>query len=148
MITSGQPSGATVQPDNPIQSRPCQVHTQASLPSASASTQNAGAAALSLAYRLAPEFPFPAGLRDAIDAYRFLLTKGFPARSIVLAGDGSGGGLAFSTLLGIRNAGLEMPAACIALSPWADMTLSGNKLAVRGCVFGICRDGGTWTRVK
>jgi acetyl esterase/lipase len=85
----------------------------------------AGAAALSLDYRLAPEFPFPAGLRDAIDAYRFLLSKNFPARSIVLAGDGSGGGLAFATLLGIRNAGLEMPAACVALSPWADMTLSG-----------------------
>jgi uncharacterized protein (DUF2147 family) len=30
----------------------------------------------------------------------------------------------------------------------SDMTLSGDKLAVRGCVLGICRDGGTWTRVK
>ena len=30
----------------------------------------------------------------------------------------------------------------------ADMTLTGDKLAVRGCVFGICRDGGTWSRVK
>ncbi|WP_054008678.1 DUF2147 domain-containing protein [Cypionkella psychrotolerans] len=30
----------------------------------------------------------------------------------------------------------------------SDMMLAGNKLAVRGCVFGICRDGGTWTRVK
>lgn len=30
----------------------------------------------------------------------------------------------------------------------SDMTLTGNKLAVRGCVFGICRDGGTWLRVK
>ncbi len=30
----------------------------------------------------------------------------------------------------------------------ADMTLSGDKLAVRGCVLGICRDGGTWTRVQ
>lgn len=30
----------------------------------------------------------------------------------------------------------------------SDMTLTGNKLAVRGCVMGICRDGGTWTRVK
>ncbi|MBP6736465.1 MAG: DUF2147 domain-containing protein [Rhodobacteraceae bacterium] len=30
----------------------------------------------------------------------------------------------------------------------SDMTLSGNSLAVRGCVLGICRDGGTWTRVK
>ena len=30
----------------------------------------------------------------------------------------------------------------------ADMTLSGNSLSVRGCVLGICRDGGTWKRVK
>lgn len=29
-----------------------------------------------------------------------------------------------------------------------DMTLTGNNLAVRGCVLGICRDGGTWKRVK
>jgi uncharacterized protein (DUF2147 family) len=29
-----------------------------------------------------------------------------------------------------------------------DMTLAGDKLSVRGCVFGICRDGGTWVRVK
>ena len=28
------------------------------------------------------------------------------------------------------------------------MTLSGNNLAIKGCVFGICRDGGTWIRVK
>jgi len=30
----------------------------------------------------------------------------------------------------------------------SDMTLSGDSLSVRGCVFGFCRDGGTWTRVK
>jgi uncharacterized protein (DUF2147 family) len=29
-----------------------------------------------------------------------------------------------------------------------DMTLAGDKLSVRGCVLGICRDGGTWARVK
>ena len=28
------------------------------------------------------------------------------------------------------------------------MQLSGNKLAVSGCVLGICRDGGTWTRLN
>jgi uncharacterized protein (DUF2147 family) len=28
------------------------------------------------------------------------------------------------------------------------MQLSGDGLAVSGCVFGICRDGGTWARVK
>ena len=30
----------------------------------------------------------------------------------------------------------------------SDMTLSGNSLKVRGCVIGICRDGGTWSRVN
>ncbi|MFN6925782.1 MAG: DUF2147 domain-containing protein [Tabrizicola sp.] len=29
-----------------------------------------------------------------------------------------------------------------------DMTLTGDSLSVRGCVLGICRDGGTWKRVK
>lgn len=28
------------------------------------------------------------------------------------------------------------------------MELSGDGLSVKGCVLGICRDGGTWTRVK
>ena len=84
-----------------------------------------GAAALSVDYRLAPEFPFPAGLRDAVDAYRFLITKGFPPQSVVLAGDGAGGGLAVATLMAIRNGGMPMPAALVAMSPWADLTLSG-----------------------
>ena len=87
--------------------------------------QAGGANAFSLAYRLAPEFAFPAGLRDAIDAYRHLVSRGVPASTIILAGDGSGGGLAFSCALAIRNAGLPMPAGIVAMSPWADLTLSG-----------------------
>ena len=30
----------------------------------------------------------------------------------------------------------------------SEMQLSGNSLTVKGCVLGICRDGGTWSRVK
>jgi uncharacterized protein (DUF2147 family) len=30
----------------------------------------------------------------------------------------------------------------------AKMQLSGDSLSVSGCVFGICRDGGTWSRVN
>ncbi|MBI1328574.1 MAG: alpha/beta hydrolase fold domain-containing protein [Alphaproteobacteria bacterium] len=76
-------------------------------------------------YRLAPEFAFPAALRDGIDAYRHLLNRKVAPKSIVLAGDGAGGGLVFSCLLAIRNAGLPMPAAGVAMSPWADLSLSG-----------------------
>jgi monoterpene epsilon-lactone hydrolase len=81
--------------------------------------------AFSPAYRLAPEFAFPAAVRDGIDAYRHLLARDHHGRSIVIAGDAAGGGLAFAVTLAIRNAGLEMPAGVIAMSPWADMSLSG-----------------------
>jgi acetyl esterase/lipase len=77
------------------------------------------------AYRLAPEFAFPAAVRDGIDTYRHLITKGIDPQSMVVAGDGSGGGLAFAVLLAARNAGLPMPAAGVAMSPWADLSLSG-----------------------
>lgn len=85
----------------------------------------ASARALVPQYRLAPEFPYPAALRDAADAYRWLLTQGITPANIVFAGDGSGGGLVFATLLALRNAGLPLPAAALCFSPWADMTLSG-----------------------
>ncbi len=87
--------------------------------------KSSAAAGLALQYRLGPEYPFPAGLRDVVDAYRHLIAKGFSPKSIVFAGEGAGGGLALSGLLAIRNAGLPMPAACVAMSPWADLTLSG-----------------------
>lgn len=86
------------------------------------------AIAFTLAYRRAPEFAFPAGLRDAIDAYRQLVGRGFAASSIVLAGDGAGGGLAFACALAVRNAGLPTPAAVVAMSPWADLSLSGMSI--------------------
>jgi len=86
------------------------------------------ARAFSVAYRLAPDYLFPAGLRDGVDAYRALLQKGTEPSSIVLAGDDAGGGLAFAALLAIRNGGMPMPAACVAMSPWMDMTLSGGSI--------------------
>ncbi len=81
--------------------------------------------------RLAPEFAFPAAVRDGIDAYRHLLAKGTDPKSVVIAGDGSGGGLAFSILLAVRNAGLAMPAAGVAMSPWADLSLSGMSMMTK-----------------
>ncbi len=83
------------------------------------------ATAFTLAYRLAPEFAFPAAVRDGIDAYRHLIGKNVSPSQVILAGDGSGGGLAFAVLHAARNANLPMPAGCVAMSPWADLSLSG-----------------------
>jgi acetyl esterase/lipase len=86
------------------------------------------AAAFAVRYRLAPECIYPAAVRDGIDAYRGLLASGIRPSGVILAGDGSGGGLAFAVLLAIRNAGLPMPAGILAMSPWADLSLSGWSL--------------------
>lgn len=86
------------------------------------------AKAFSVAYRLAPEYLFPAGLRDGVDAYRALLQKGVEPSSIVLAGDDAGGGIAFAALLAIRNGQMPLPAACLAMSPWVDLTLAGGSV--------------------
>ena len=83
-----------------------------------------GVPAFSVAYRLAPASFFPAPVRDGIDAYRALIAK-VPASSIILAGDEAGGGLAFAVALAVRNAGLPMPGGVAAMSPWADLSLSG-----------------------
>jgi acetyl esterase/lipase len=81
--------------------------------------------ALCISYRLAPDHVFPAAVHDGIDAYRGLLADGILPGDIVLAGDGAGGGLAFAVALAIRNAGLTVPAGIAAMSPWADLSLSG-----------------------
>jgi len=87
-----------------------------------------GVGAFSVKYRLAPECFFPAAVRDGIDAYRGLLAQGVPGSAIVLAGDEAGGGLAFAVALAVRNAGLEMPGGIVAMSPWADLSLSGPSI--------------------
>jgi monoterpene epsilon-lactone hydrolase len=92
-----------------------------------------GTAVLVAAYRLAPEHPFPAGLDDVVAAYRWLVTQEAGGGSIlpgrvVLAGDSAGGGLAISTMLVIRDAGEPLPGGCVAISPWLDLTLSGESV--------------------
>lgn len=90
--------------------------------------QASGVGAFSVKYRLAPECFFPSPVRDGVDAYRALLAKGVSASSIILAGDESGGGLAFAVALAVRNAGLELPGGIVAISPWADLSLSGPSI--------------------
>ena len=87
-------------------------HLAGAIASASAATVTV------IDYRLAPEHPFPAGLHDAIDAYRWLLGLPVPAEDIIVIGDSSGGGLAMSLLLALPEHNLPVPAAAALLCPW------------------------------
>jgi acetyl esterase/lipase len=90
-----------------------------------------GVNAITLDYRLAPEHPYPAAVEDARAAYEGLLKQGMDPGQIVLAGESAGGGLAVATLLASREAGLPLPSCAFLMSPYADLTLSGETLFER-----------------
>lgn len=82
-------------------------------------------------YRLAPENRFPAGIEDAVGVYRSLLADGIEPGDITIAGDSAGGGLTVATLLSLRHAGDPMPANALLLSPFLDITASGESMQTR-----------------
>lgn len=81
---------------------------------------------ISIDYRLAPEHEFPAAVDDCLAAYRGLLEEGTEPASIAVVGDSAGGGLVVSLLIAAREEGLPMPGAGVCLSPWSDLTCSGD----------------------
>lgn len=82
-----------------------------------------------LDYRLAPEHPFPAALRDATAAYGTLLDDGAP---VVVAGDSAGGGLAAAVAVASAGAGATPPRGLVLISPWVDLTVTADTYATHG----------------
>jgi epsilon-lactone hydrolase len=79
-------------------------------------------------YRLAPESPYPAGLEDVIAVYAAIIEEGADPGSIAFVGDSAGGGLALAAVVQLRDLGAPLPRALVLLSPWLDLTLSGESL--------------------
>ncbi|MFA6206777.1 MAG: alpha/beta hydrolase [Methylocystis sp.] len=91
----------------------------------------AGARTLAVEFRLAPEHPFPAAYDDALAAWRFLREQGFAARQIAVGGDSAGAGLTLALLMRLRDLKEPLPACAWLVSPWTDLTLSGETLATK-----------------
>ena len=91
------------------------------------SEMTADADVFCLDYRLAPEHVFPAALEDALDAWQWLLARGYKAQDILVAGDSAGGNLTLALALKLRDQGKDLPGALVCMSPWTDMIGSGKS---------------------
>lgn len=86
---------------------------------------------ISFDYRLAPEYPYPAALEDAMQAWDYLMLQGYGARDVVVAGDSAGGNLALTLGLQLKKEGRRLPAGFFLMSPWTDLTSSGESHTTR-----------------
>ena len=83
-----------------------------------------GACVVSVAYRLAPEAPFPTAHRDAFAAYRYVVDNadefGGDPEAIATAGESAGGNLALAVALVARQNDVKMPVHVVSIYPVAD----------------------------
>jgi monoterpene epsilon-lactone hydrolase len=83
-------------------------------------------------HRLAPEFPFPSAYEDTVAAWHWLISAaGIDPGAVIVAGDSAGGGLALGLMHCLRDAGKELPAAAVLISPYLDLTSSGISTTER-----------------
>ncbi len=86
-----------------------------------------GAIIMTPDYRVAPEHPFPAALYDALRCIDYLREIGIPENRIILAGDSAGGGLSMAVINYLIDRDRLLPAGLICMSPWTDLTASGQS---------------------
>jgi monoterpene epsilon-lactone hydrolase len=94
----------------------------------------AGVRTLAIAYRLAPEHPFPAAYDDVITAWRFLRNQNIAAAHIAVGGDSAGAGLTLALIGRLGDAQDELPSCAWLISPWTDLTMSGSTLSSKEAV--------------
>jgi acetyl esterase/lipase len=108
-----------------------------------------GMSVLTPDYRVAPENPFPAALKDAYTAYCYLIEQGWFSEQIILAGDSAGGGLAMALCHYLKDKGKQLPCGIVAMSPWTDLTASGESYDTnyeKDPLFGKTRDSLIYNR--
>lgn len=84
---------------------------------------------LGVRYPLAWQKPFPAARDLLVEVYQDVLKTHSP-RHIAMSGDSAGGGLIMASVLKMRDDGLPMPAALGLLSPWADISKTGDSMII------------------
>ncbi|MFG2745090.1 alpha/beta hydrolase [Streptomyces chartreusis] len=89
-------------------------------------------------YRLAPDAHYPAAIDDNLAAYEALLKEGYDPGSIVVSGDSAGGAMSIALMVAARDAGLPLPAAAVAISPWANLEHTGESITTKAAADPLC----------
>ena len=102
------------------------------LPLAGAVALAARARVHAVDYRLAPETRFPGAFEDCLAAYRSTVQQGATdPETVAVLGDSAGGNLAVAVMVAARDENLPLPSCVAAISPFADLTLSGASMELR-----------------
>ena len=79
-------------------------------------------------YSLSPEKKFPNALNDSIESYNAINDLGYKTRDIIIGGDSAGGNLSLACTLKLQHMKKELPSKLFLLSPWTDLTASGESI--------------------
>ncbi|GHF30461.1 hydrolase [Kordiimonas sediminis] len=80
-----------------------------------------------LDYSLAPESKYPVQVNEALAAYAYVCDQVGGSQHVALGGDSAGGNLAYALAHAVKDKGADMPASIALLSPWLDMSGSGES---------------------
>src|SRR5260221_9117467 len=90
-----------------------------------------GTQVISVRYRLAPKFPFPAAVDDAVAVYKEALKTHKP-KNIAVYGTSAGAVLGAQVMVQLRKLGLPLPAALGFFSGWVDLSRHGDSRFLYG----------------
>jgi acetyl esterase len=107
-------------------------------------SDNIGVKFYSLDYRLAPENSYPESLDDALEAYAWLLGKGYKPKDISVCGDSAGAHLAASLVHHLSNENMDIPGSQLLIYPMCDPSCSSESYELLSEGYLLTKDNMIW----